>query len=134
MLEAVELGYPQSEIQQQAYDWQRSVETGERVIVGVNKYASDEPAKIELQRDSAGEEGQKERLREYLEQREGGRGAIARGTKNYSIECEKLTALAHSGERFGYCEQVLACLRAGATEGEIVKALEQVWGRHRPRF
>ena len=39
--------------------------------------------------------------------------------------------LSYVRQRF---EQIVACLRASATEGEIVKALEQVWGRHRPRF
>ena len=41
-LAAVERGYPQSEIQQQAYDWQRSIETGERTIVSVNKFNKDD--------------------------------------------------------------------------------------------
>jgi methylmalonyl-CoA mutase N-terminal domain/subunit len=128
MLAAVERGYPQGEIQQQAYEWQRSVETGERVIVGVNKYQRDEEAGQTLLAPT-GEAEQKQRLAEYIERRRNtGRDAGA------TVECEKLTALAHSDARFGYCEQMLACLRAGATEGEIVAALEQVWGRHRPKF
>lgn len=129
MLAAVERGYPQSEIQQQAYDWQRSIETGERTIVGVNKYANAEEPPIELQRDYAGEADQKRRLAEYLDRR-----GANNGSSTWTAELEKLTQLAHTKERFGYCEQIIACLRSGATEGEIVKALEQVWGRHRPRF
>jgi methylmalonyl-CoA mutase, N-terminal domain len=125
MLAAVERGYPQSEIQQQAYDWQRSIETDERTIVSVNKYVTPAQVPLELQRDSAGESEQNGRLAEYKERRAG---------DAWRVECEKLTALAHSGERFGYCEQIIACLRARATEGEIVRALEQVWGRHRPRY
>ncbi|MDQ3023814.1 MAG: methylmalonyl-CoA mutase family protein [bacterium] len=126
MLAAVERGYPQSEIQQQAYEWQRSVETNERVIVGVNKYESAAEVPLDLQRNYAGESEQKQRLSEYIERR---------GTSGtWTAECEKLNALAQSDARFGYCEQILACLSAGATGGEIVKALELVWGRHRPRF
>jgi methylmalonyl-CoA mutase N-terminal domain/subunit len=102
------------------------------VIVGVNKHVSDKEAAIELQRDQAGETEQKQRLREYVERRDGRVGTSAGPTVR--VECEKLTALASSNARFGYCEQIRAWLLAGATEGEIVKALEQVWGRHRPRF
>jgi hypothetical protein len=40
--------------------------------------------------------------------------------------------MAGSGATTGYCEAIVAALRAGATEGEVVKALETVWGRYRP--
>src|SRR6478609_5166132 len=42
MVEAVEAGFPQREIQESAYQYQKAVERGEQIIVGVNKYAMDE--------------------------------------------------------------------------------------------
>lgn len=50
MVEAVEKGYPQREIAASAYQFQRQMETGERVMVGVNKYVQDAGAKIPLLR------------------------------------------------------------------------------------
>src|SRR5438874_5819927 len=48
MVEAVEKGFPQREIQESAYQYQKAVERGEQTIVGVNKYAmEDEPIKID---------------------------------------------------------------------------------------
>ncbi len=76
---------------------------------------------------SQAEASQRERLEQYIAQRNAGeRGAAM------ARECEKLTEMAGQGVKAGYCEQIVAALRAGATEGEIVKALEAVWGRYRP--
>ncbi|MBN2083328.1 methylmalonyl-CoA mutase [bacterium] len=124
---AIERGYPQAEIQQGAFDWQRSVEKKDRVIVGVNKYVDDHDAQPDLQRDMEAEQEQVERLEQYRANRaKRDPGEAWRG------ECEKLTAMADKGETAGYCEQMLAALQAGATEGEIIHALEAVWGRYRP--
>src|SRR5687768_6104871 len=41
IVRAIEEGYPQREIAQSAYDYQRKVDTGERAVVGVNKYSSE---------------------------------------------------------------------------------------------
>ena len=40
--------------------------------------------------------------------------------------------MAEAKQVSGYCEQIYTALKAGATEGEIAKALERVWGRYRP--
>jgi methylmalonyl-CoA mutase N-terminal domain/subunit len=50
MVEAVEKGYPQREIAASAYHFQRQMETGDRVMIGVNKYAQDDGSKIPLLR------------------------------------------------------------------------------------
>ncbi len=62
ILVAIEKGFPQMEIAESAYDFQRQVETKERVIIGVNKYVDDEQPPIPmLHIDRAVEEGQRER-------------------------------------------------------------------------
>jgi len=124
---AIERGYPQAEIQQGAFDWQRSVEKKDRVIVGVNKYVGDHDVQPDLERDMEAEKEQVERLEQYRDAR-----AKRDPAETWRAECEKLTAMADGGETAGYCEQMLAALKAGATEGEIIHALEAVWGRYRP--
>jgi len=124
---AIERGYPQAEIQQGAYDWQRSVEKNERAIVGVNKYIDTHDIQPDIQRDMKAEEEQIARLGAYRARR-----AKEDVNELWRVECEKLTAMADRGEVSGYCEQMLAALRAGATEGEIIHALETVWGRYQP--
>ncbi len=127
MATAIERGYPQAEIQQGAYDWQKSVERGEHAIVGVNKYVDEEEAQPKTTRDTSAEAGQIERLAAYRAER-----AKADPAGQWRVECEKLTALADSKASSGYCEQIMSALRAGATEGEIISALVAVWGRYRP--
>ena len=134
MAKAIERGYPQAEIQQQAYEWQRSVESGDRVIVGVNKFVDEHEVQPRLTRDATAEADQKARLAQYIDQRAknpseyGGTGDQA----PWATACGRLTDMAAQGEKSGYCEAIAAALKCGATEGEIVKALEQVWGRYRP--
>jgi methylmalonyl-CoA mutase, N-terminal domain len=127
MRAAIERGYPQAEIHQQAYEWQKSVESGDRVIVGVNKFVDKHEVQPNVQRDNLAEAQQRERMEQYLAQRSAGDAA-----QPWRTACEKLTEMAGQGAQSGYCEQIVTALRAGATEGEIVKALEAVWGRYRP--
>ena len=62
IVEAIEKGYPQMEIAESAYRFQREVEAGDRTIVGVNRFQEDEDVPIPtLVIDKAVEEGQKER-------------------------------------------------------------------------
>src|SRR5688572_5812982 len=59
---AIEAGWVQGQIEESAFRWQREVERGERVIVGVNRFATDEPERVELHRlDPAIERAQRER-------------------------------------------------------------------------
>jgi methylmalonyl-CoA mutase, N-terminal domain len=124
---AIERGYPQAEIQQQAYEWQKSVETGDRTIVGVNKFVDQHEVQPRIVRDNEAEAQQRQRLEQYIAKRNAGDAA-----QPWRTACEKLTEMAGQGAASGYCEQIVTALRHGATEGEIVKALEAVWGRYRP--
>ena len=138
MLRAVEQGYPQAEIQQGAYEWQRSVETNDRQIVGVNAYRRDEELAIEINRDDAAENEQRERLEQYLAHRNANPAEFGGGAGGdnapWESACGRLGKHASSGEKSGYLELIRECLLAGATEGEIVKALEAVWGRYQPNL
>ncbi len=64
MLHAIEIGYVQREIQEAAYQYQRAVETGDAVVVGVNRFRLDEEAPVRTLRiDPSVERAQIERLR-----------------------------------------------------------------------
>ena len=147
MLKAIERGYPQAEIQQQAYEWQRSVETKQRTIVGVNEFVKGQEELPELLRDHSAEREQRERLAQYIAarnanpsayrerlQREPLAGGATQGsdTAPWATECARLTELAAGGAGRGYLAQIRRALLAGATEGEIVAALTSIWGRYRP--
>ena len=122
MVEAVSSGHVQREIQEAAFAWQRSVEAGERVVVGVNAYRSEEPQVPALAVDPAIEERQVARLRALRRSRDGAAAAaavravraVARGTKNL-------------------VPPILEAVKARATLGEISDALREVFGEHQER-
>jgi methylmalonyl-CoA mutase N-terminal domain/subunit len=71
MVAAIEQGYPQREIAASAYRFQRQLESGERVMVGVNRYATGEGERIPtLQIDEGVQRSQIERLREVKRTRD----------------------------------------------------------------
>ena len=121
-LPAIESGFIQREIQDAAYRAQQRVDAGETVVVGVNRYAVDEPqARIEtLQIDPAMEAAQVARVRAVRASRDpnawkGGLDAVsaaARGTDNL-------------------VQPIVAAVEAGATVGEISDAMRAVFGEHR---
>src|SRR5262249_61168669 len=84
MLAAIEAGYVQREIERAAYDYQRAVEAGEEVVVGVNRFRTKEETAIEtLKIDPAFERGQVERVRKGRAERDtaGGAGGVGGGGK-----------------------------------------------------
>lgn len=71
MLRAIETGYPQREIEQAAYEYQRRVESGEQTVVGVNRFVSEESASVPLLRiDPELERQQVERLNALRDRRD----------------------------------------------------------------
>ncbi|HYX40929.1 MAG TPA: methylmalonyl-CoA mutase family protein, partial [Pyrinomonadaceae bacterium] len=119
MVAAVEKGFPQREIQESAYQYQKAVERNEQTIVGVNKYAmEDEPVKIDvLIIDEAVRGHQVERLQRTKAQRDN--GAVANAL-------EKLKQSARAGENT--MPATIEAVRAYATLGEVCDALRDVYG------
>jgi methylmalonyl-CoA mutase, N-terminal domain len=121
MLRAIETGYVQGEIQRSAYDYQLAVERNERVVVGVNRYTSEEQRPIELLRvDPAIEQAQVGRVRALRARRnaETVRGALEEVERRARGEENLLPA-------------ILAAVEAYATVGEISDALRRVFGEYR---
>ena len=119
MVSAVEKGFPQREIQESAYQYQKAVERGEQTIVGVNKYQmEDEQSNIDiLVIDESVREHQITRLDEARTRRD--KGAVAN-----ALETLKRAAQAADNTMPATIEAV----RAYATLGEICDALRDVYG------
>jgi methylmalonyl-CoA mutase N-terminal domain/subunit len=120
MLEAIKSGYIEREIARAAYEYQRRIEGKEYIIIGVNDYQSEAAQPLELfQFNPEEEERQRERL------------AGAKGSRSSSQVASALQALKEAaGKGQNLMPQVLEAVEAGATEGEIMGALQDVYGQH----
>ncbi len=122
MVEAVKQGFPQREIADAAYTLQEQVDRGERIVVGVNDYVDEEEPDIELLHvNPALERKQIERLQAMRANRDG--SAVER----VLADLRKAAA----DEDRNVMPHLLDCARANATEGEIVAALQDVFGSYR---
>jgi methylmalonyl-CoA mutase, N-terminal domain len=119
MLEAIERGYPQRHIAQASYEYQKRVESGDQIVVGVNSFTqeSDPPIEILQLSDESGYV-QSAKLRQF------------RASRNEAQVRESLDALrrAASDERLNTMPYILDAVRAPATLGEICGALRDVFG------
>lgn len=119
MVEAVEAGFPQREIQESAYQYQKALERGEQTIVGVNKYVMDQEIhKTDiLQIDEGVRDHQMERLETVRRRRDA--GAVA--------NClEKLKKASVANENL--MPATIEAVKAYCTVEEICTALRDVYG------
>ena len=119
MVAAIEKGFPQREIQDSAYQYQKAVERGDQVIVGVNKYAmAEEPADIPiLVIDESVRTHQVERLEQTRTRRDG--GAVAKALNGLKLAASR---------NENTMPATIDAVRAYATLGEICSALRDVYG------
>ena len=118
MVAAIERGFPQREIQDSAYKYQKAVERGDQVIVGVNKYQMENDSQIPiLAIDECVRDHQIERLNQARAHRDS--GAVAN-------TLEKLKRAADRGENT--MPATIEAVREYATLGEICSALREVYG------
>ncbi|MBV9157310.1 MAG: methylmalonyl-CoA mutase family protein [Acidobacteriaceae bacterium] len=119
MIPAIELGFPQSEIAAASYRYQREIEQGERVIVGANRFQSeDQPIEL-LQIDHTAQYRQEEKL------------AGLRARRNRNDVTKTLDALSRAAEgRENLMPRILDAVRAYATLGEICDSLRDVFGTY----
>jgi methylmalonyl-CoA mutase N-terminal domain/subunit len=122
MVDAVKRGFPQREIADAAFELQREIDSGRRVVVGVNRFTD-------------GDEGQTEILRidHALERQQVERVKSARADRDHAAvdACLAEIRAAAADERRNLMPLFLDAGRAGVTEGEIVQALQSVWGDYR---
>lgn len=122
-VEAIDKGYIQKEIQDSAYAWQMAVESGEKTIVGVNKFTMEEPP-VEglLKVDSSAGEFQKNKLAKVKAERD-----------NVKVQEElKKLEVAAADEEVNLMPVILDCVRAYCSLGEICGVLRKVFGEYKP--
>ena len=119
MLRAIESGYVQSEIQDAAFEYQRAVESGNAVVVGVNRFTADEEPIPILRVDERVEREQVERVRSVRQSRD----AVQAGSSLAAIR-EAASGTAN------LLPLILAAVEARVTVGEISGTLRSVWGEY----
>ncbi len=121
MVEAVKQGFPQREISDAAFDLQREIDTGRRIVVGVNRYTEGDDQETEILR-----------IDKELEAEQIQRVKAARTNRDEPAVQQVLEEIrqAASGTQ-NLMPLLLEAGRRGATEGEIVRTLQSVWGGYR---
>jgi methylmalonyl-CoA mutase, N-terminal domain len=122
VIPAIEQNFQQREIAEASFRYQSEVERGERIVVGVNRYALEEEQPIELLRiDPALERKQIDRVQAVREQRDSAAAEAA---------VARLKEDAEHGDR-NLMEPIMDASRAYVTMGEMCDALREVWGTWR---
>ncbi|MCL5981932.1 MAG: methylmalonyl-CoA mutase family protein [Firmicutes bacterium] len=119
-VQAIEKGFMQREIQQSAYAYQRQIETGERVVIGVNKFLMEsEMPKDLLKVNPAVAESQIEKLRKLQE---------GRNQRQVAEVLQNLRIKAQTDENL--MPTIVEAVKAYATLGEICGILREVFGEY----
>jgi methylmalonyl-CoA mutase N-terminal domain/subunit len=112
----------QREIESSAYEYQRSIERGDRIVVGVNRFQSDgEPPLPTMKIDPALERDQISRVKAFKAKRDAAKAETARSA---------VESAAKEGRNL--LPAFLAAVQASVTLGEISDTLRTVFGEYRP--
>ncbi len=119
---AIEAGFIQSEIEEAAYRFQKDVESGQRVVVGVNRFQSTDTTITPVQKiDNRMDSSRVAEVRAHREARDGAlTGAALEAVRLVARRADNLMPF------------VMDAFRAGATLGEICGVLRQEWGEYSP--
>jgi len=121
VLRGIEEGWFQSGLADSAYEFEKAVGSGERVIVGVNRYVDDDEEQLDILRIGADVERiQRERL-----------AALRTGRDRAAVDAALDALVAAARGDANLMEPIVAAARVRATEGEIVGALKSVFGGYR---
>jgi len=121
MIAAIERGYPQMEIADAAYAFQRQIDAGEKIMVGVNKYATEAQHPVPLVEidEKVGEE-QIRRLKDLRRRRDS--RAVSQSLADIRAACK------NGANVMPHC---IAAVKALATEQEICDVYREVYGEYR---
>jgi len=119
MVEAVRQNFPQREIGEAAFTFQRELDDGERTIVGVNRYQHEEEEVPLLHIDPALEQVQVERLKKTKSERD---------SAEVEATLAELKRAAEGDTNLMY--PIIECARARVTEGEMIEAMQEVFGTY----
>jgi len=125
VIPALEGGFQQREIAEAAYTFQREVDTGERIIVGVNEFQIDEPIEIPILRmDPAGERVHLDRLHRVRAERD---------SQAASEALTRLSAVCADGKT-NTMPALIEAVRAYCTLGEICGVMREAFGEYQERL
>jgi methylmalonyl-CoA mutase N-terminal domain/subunit len=120
MVEAVKQNFPQREIADASWELQSEIDDGKRKIVGVNSYTEGSDGQLPILRIDPG-----------IERKQIGRVEAVRAKRDGAAVERSLVALKEQAAGTGnLMPALMQCARAHATEGEIVTALQDVWGSY----
>jgi len=120
LFRAIETGFVQQEIQKAAYDYQKAVESGEQVVVGVNRFtAKEEKSLPTLQIDPAIEQEQVARVK-----------AVRARRDNAKINAALAEVERRARETANLMPAILTAVEAYATVGEISDSLRRAFGEY----
>jgi methylmalonyl-CoA mutase, N-terminal domain len=119
MVAAVKQNYPQREIADASFDLQNEIDAGRRIVVGVNAYRQNDEVPLDILR-----------IDPDLERKQIGRVQAVRARRESQAVEAALAVLKQSAadEKINLMPGLLDAARVHATEGEIVEALQHVWG------
>ena len=120
MVEAVKRNYPQREIADAAFELQAKIDDHDQVVVGVNRYTEGDDGETPLLR-----------IDPELERKQIGRVQAVRARRDGAEVERQLAALRNAAATEANLMPIMMeCARAHATEGEMVDALQHVWGAY----
>jgi methylmalonyl-CoA mutase N-terminal domain/subunit len=118
MVEAVKTNFCQREIADASFELQQEIDAGRRIVVGVNAHQQEDEEPIEILR-----------IDPALERKQIGRLAAVRARRDARAVEASLAALrGAAATQVNLMPPLIECARSHAAEGEIVHALQQVWG------
>jgi methylmalonyl-CoA mutase N-terminal domain/subunit len=120
MVAAIEQNYPQREIAEASFRYQEEVESGQRIIVGVNGYQLEDELPLEILK-----------IAPELERKQVGRVQAVRASRDGAVVEGALTALREKAAAdANLMDPLLDCARVHCSEGEIVESLQRVFGTY----
>jgi methylmalonyl-CoA mutase N-terminal domain/subunit len=121
MVDAVKRGFPQREIADAAFDLQREIDEGRRVVVGVNAFTEGDDGGTEILRiDKALEAQQVDQVKAFKAARD-----------MAGVEAVLLAIREAAAHDVNLMPLLIDAARLGVSEGEMVESLQQVWGDYR---
>jgi len=120
MVAAIEANYPQREIADASFRYQQEVDSGERIIVGVNDYRQENEQQMDILR-----------IDPALERKQIGRvQAVRAGRDSEAVESALEALRSGAATDANLMDPLLDCARAHCSEGEIVESLQRVFGTY----
>ncbi|MFL5826582.1 MAG: methylmalonyl-CoA mutase, partial [Thermoleophilaceae bacterium] len=120
MVDAIKQNFPQREIADASFEYQQEVDSGKRIVVGVNRYRNVDEQPLEILR-----------IDPALERKQIDRVQAVRGRRDAGAVEAALTSLNEAASAgANLMEPLLDAARAHATEGEIVQSLQKVFGTY----